>query len=73
MYAGAVMERAPRRDALLPPPPPLHARAARPRCRPRRRADRLTPIPGQPPSLISLPAGCPFAPAVPVRVRPLHE
>ena len=43
----AVMERASRRDALLPPPPPLHRGAARPRCPAQRAAgDRLTPIPG---------------------------
>ena len=29
MYAGAVMERAPRRDAVLPQPPPLHRGPAR--------------------------------------------
>jgi peptide/nickel transport system ATP-binding protein len=61
MYAGAVMERTDRRSAfyrfhhpyteglLLSLPVPGDRR-------------RLTPIPGQPPSLIMLPRGCPFHP-----------
>jgi peptide/nickel transport system ATP-binding protein len=61
MYAGAVMERAGRRSTfyrfhhpyteglLLSLPVPGDRR-------------RLTPIPGQPPSLITLPSGCPFHP-----------
>jgi peptide/nickel transport system ATP-binding protein len=61
MYAGAVMERADRRSMfyrfhhpyteglLLSLPVPGDRR-------------RLTPIPGQPPSLITLPTGCPFHP-----------
>jgi peptide/nickel transport system ATP-binding protein len=61
MYAGAVMERADRRSMfyrfhhpyteglLLSLPVPADRR-------------RLTPIPGQPPSLITLPSGCPFHP-----------
>jgi peptide/nickel transport system ATP-binding protein len=61
MYAGAVMERADRRSMfyrfhhpyteglLLSLPVPGDRR-------------RLTPIPGQPPSLITLPSGCPFHP-----------
>ena len=59
MYAGAVMERAPRRDIFYrnhhPYTPGLLASL------PARSEDRLTPIPGTPPSLISLPKGCPFA------------
>jgi peptide/nickel transport system ATP-binding protein len=62
MYAGRAMEVAPRRDLFRAPSHPytrglLHAIP---------RADlaggRLTPIPGQPPSLIARPAGCPFHP-----------
>jgi peptide/nickel transport system ATP-binding protein len=61
MYAGAVMERADRRSTfyrfhhpyteglLLSLPVPGDRR-------------RLTPIKGQPPSLITLPSGCPFHP-----------
>jgi peptide/nickel transport system ATP-binding protein len=59
MYAGTVMERAPRRDIFYRHHNPyteglfasLPGRSGR---------DRLTPIPGAPPSLIQLPAGCPF-------------
>jgi oligopeptide/dipeptide ABC transporter ATP-binding protein len=62
MYAGAVMERAPRRDIFyrshhpytqgLLESLPAHGGTRGP----------LTPIPGTPPSLIRLPRGCPFAP-----------
>jgi peptide/nickel transport system ATP-binding protein len=59
MYAGTVMERAPRRDIFYRHHNPyteglfasLPGRSGR---------ERLTPIPGTPPSLIQLPAGCPF-------------
>jgi peptide/nickel transport system ATP-binding protein len=47
MYAGRVMEQAPRLD--------LWSRAQLDAV-----GGRLTPIPGQPPSLIAPPAGCPF-------------
>ena len=66
MYAGAVMEQAGRARDLLPQPPPLHrgpaglAAAAR-----RRRGERLRPIPGTPPSLISLPPAARSARAAP--------
>ncbi len=33
----------------------------------------LTPIEGNPPSLVNLPAGCPFAPRCPMRVEPCVE
>jgi oligopeptide/dipeptide ABC transporter ATP-binding protein len=62
MYAGSVMERAPRRTLFyrshhpytegLLASLPAHGGAGQ----------RLTPIPGAPPSLIGLPVGCPFAP-----------
>ena len=65
MYAGAAMEQAPRREIFYRHHHPYTeglfdslpggggSRA------------RLTPIPGTPPSLISLPPGCPFAPRCP--------
>ncbi|TWD82440.1 peptide/nickel transport system ATP-binding protein [Kribbella amoyensis] len=59
MYAGAVMERAPRREVFY--------RNHHPYTRgllaslPAQSGHRLTPIPGSPPSLIDPPAGCPFA------------
>ncbi|HEX5493402.1 MAG TPA: ABC transporter ATP-binding protein [Mycobacteriales bacterium] len=62
MYAGRAVEVAPRRTLYYTPHHPytrglldsLPARASR--------RGRLRPIPGQPPSLLSLPAGCPFHP-----------
>jgi oligopeptide/dipeptide ABC transporter ATP-binding protein len=62
MYAGAVMERAPRRDIFYRPHHPytqglLESLPAHGGTR-----EPLTPIPGTPPSLIRLPRGCPFAP-----------
>jgi peptide/nickel transport system ATP-binding protein len=59
MYAGSVMERADRDTTFYRPHHPytegllksLPGYGSR---------DRLVPIPGQPPSLISLPEGCPF-------------
>ncbi len=62
MYAGAVMEQAPRRTLFYRNHHPytegllasLPARGLP--------GERLTPIPGSPPSLINLPQGCPFAP-----------
>ncbi len=59
MYAGAVMERAPRRDIFYRNHHPYTQGLLA--SLPARSEDRLTPIPGTPPSLISLPKGCPFA------------
>jgi peptide/nickel transport system ATP-binding protein len=59
MYAGAVMERAPRRDIFYRNHHPYTQGLLA--SLPARSGDRLTPIPGTPPSLISLPPGCPFA------------
>ncbi|MFI6831907.1 MULTISPECIES: ABC transporter ATP-binding protein [unclassified Kribbella] len=59
MYAGAVMERAPRRDIFYRNHHPYTQGLLA--SLPARSGDRLTPIAGSPPSLISLPAGCPFA------------
>jgi peptide/nickel transport system ATP-binding protein len=65
MYAGAVMERADRRTTFFANHHPyteglLHSLPAYGGER-----ERLTPIPGQPPSLITLPPGCPFHPRCP--------
>ena len=62
MYAGRVMERGPRRAVYRSPHHPytaglIEALPSRDRGR-----GRLRPIPGQPPSLIGPPAGCPFHP-----------
>jgi oligopeptide/dipeptide ABC transporter ATP-binding protein len=64
MYAGTVMERASRRQVFYRHHNPyteglfasLPSRTGR---------QRLTPIPGSPPSLIDPPAGCPFRPRCP--------
>ncbi|HEY3514216.1 ABC transporter ATP-binding protein [Kribbella sp. NPDC051137] len=59
MYAGSVMERAPRRDIFYRNHHPYTQGLLA--SLPARSGDRLTPIPGTPPSLINLPKGCPFA------------
>lgn len=66
MYAGSVMEQAPRRELFYRPHHPytegllgsLPGQSSG-------RGDRLTPIPGSPPSLIGLGEGCPFEPRCP--------
>jgi len=71
MYAGTAMEQAPVRDiffdhhhpyteGLLASLPAYEFAQADPQER-----ERLRPIPGQPPSLIALPRGCPFHPRCP--------
>jgi peptide/nickel transport system ATP-binding protein len=59
MYAGAVMERAPRRDIFYRNHHPYTQGLLA--SLPGQSGKRLTPIQGTPPSLINLPAGCPFA------------
>jgi peptide/nickel transport system ATP-binding protein len=60
MYAGAVMERARRRDLFYRHQHPYTEGLLT--SLPSQDTERLTPIRGTPPSLIDLPAGCPFAP-----------
>jgi oligopeptide/dipeptide ABC transporter ATP-binding protein len=71
MYGGLIMEtgpvdnifyrpRHPYTQALLRSVPAIHQN--RDRDRPGRRQGRLTAIEGQPPSVLHLPPGCPFAP-----------
>ena len=62
MYAGRVMEQAPRRELLHAPSHPYTQGLMRSRPRLDAVGGHLTPIPGQPPSLIAPPAGCPFHP-----------
>ncbi|GAA1624150.1 ABC transporter ATP-binding protein [Kribbella alba] len=59
MYAGAVMEHAPRRDIFYRNHHPYTQGLLA--SLPSQNGKRLTPIAGSPPSLINLPAGCPFA------------
>jgi peptide/nickel transport system ATP-binding protein len=62
MYAGKVMEEAPRRALYYHPHHPYTEGLLRSLPRVDTQGDRLTPIRGQPPSLISPPPGCPFSP-----------
>jgi oligopeptide/dipeptide ABC transporter ATP-binding protein len=60
MYAGQLMERAPRRQVFYRPHHPYTEGLFD--SLPGHLGQRLTPIPGTPPSLISPPSGCPFHP-----------
>jgi peptide/nickel transport system ATP-binding protein len=59
MYAGAAMEKAPRREIFYRNHHPYTQGLLA--SLPSQSSKRLTPIPGSPPSLISLGDGCPFA------------
>jgi peptide/nickel transport system ATP-binding protein len=60
MYAGQVMEQAPPRALYRHPHHPYNEGLLRSLPRAEAPGGRLTPIRGQPPSLISPPPGCPF-------------
>jgi len=60
MYAGRLMERAPRREAFYRPHHPYTEGLFD--SLPTHSGRRLEPIVGSPPSLINLPSGCPFHP-----------
>ena len=60
MYAGRAMEQAPRESLLRTPCHPYTQGLLRSRPRLDAIGGRLTPIPGQPPSLVAPPRGCPF-------------
>jgi peptide/nickel transport system ATP-binding protein len=60
MYAGRAMEQAPRQELFRAPCHPYTQGLLRSRPRLDAVGGRLTPIPGQPPSLIAPPGGCPF-------------
>ena len=62
MYAGSVMERAPRRTLFYRNHHPYTEGLLASLPAQDGTGQRLTPIPGSPPSLIDLPTGCPFAP-----------
>ncbi|HET6666155.1 MAG TPA: ABC transporter ATP-binding protein [Intrasporangium sp.] len=65
MYAGAVMEQGARRTLFYLHHHPYTAGLLGSLPAQGNSAERLTPIPGTPPSLIALPGGCPFAPRCP--------
>ncbi len=62
MYAGEAMEYAPRRPLYYHPHHPYTEGLLRSLPRTDVTGERLTPIRGQPPSLIAPPQGCPFHP-----------
>jgi len=62
MYAGSVMERAPRRTLFYRHHHPYTEGLLGSLPTQDDAGERLTPIPGAPPSLIGIPPGCPFAP-----------
>ncbi len=73
MYAGRVVERASIADVLERPEHPYTWGLLQ--SIPRldiARQQRLTPIPGLPPSLLSVPAGCAFHPRCPYRFAPCN-
>jgi oligopeptide/dipeptide ABC transporter ATP-binding protein len=65
MYAGAVMERASRRELFYRHHHPYTEGLLASLPEQGGTRERLTPIPGAPPSLIDLPPGCPFLPRCP--------
>jgi oligopeptide/dipeptide ABC transporter ATP-binding protein len=80
MYAGRVMEKGARRTIFYDHHHPYTEGLLASLPAQGETGERLTPIAGAPPSLISLPAGCPFAPRCPyvfdkcwVETPPLKE
>ncbi|MFL6136445.1 MAG: ABC transporter ATP-binding protein [Frankiaceae bacterium] len=68
MYAGKPVELADRRTLYYRPHHPYTKGLLR--SLPTGTVARLVPIPGQPPSLITVPSGCPFHPRCPHRFEP---
>ncbi len=66
MYAGHIVEEAPTRQLFANPAHPYTKALLNsiPHLEDNKK-DRLTPIKGQPPDLVNLPPGCPFAPRCP--------
>jgi peptide/nickel transport system ATP-binding protein len=66
MYAGKLVESGSAEDVFYTPRMPyaLGLLGSLPRLD--RPAERLTPIPGAPPSLVNMPPGCPFTPRCPL-------
>jgi oligopeptide/dipeptide ABC transporter ATP-binding protein len=68
MYAGAAMEKAPRRELFFANHHPYTEGLLESLPGYGGERERLRPIAGQPPSLINLPRGCPFNPRCPYRM-----
>jgi peptide/nickel transport system ATP-binding protein len=66
MYAGKLVERGSADDIFYTPRMPytLGLLGSQPRLD--RKAERLAPIPGSPPSVVNMPPGCPFTPRCPL-------
>src|SRR5881628_172253 len=62
MYAGRIVEQAPIRDLFRRPAHPYTEGLMQATVRRGQKGRALVPIPGAPPNLIALPAGCAFAP-----------
>jgi peptide/nickel transport system ATP-binding protein len=62
MYAGRIVEQAPIADLFARPAHPYTEGLMRATVRRGQKGEPLIPIPGQPPNLAALPAGCAFAP-----------
>ena len=72
MYAGEIVEYAPARELFAAPKHPYTQAllASLPDWRRPQSADPLPALPGQPPSLVHIPPGCPFAPRCPQAFAP---
>ena len=72
MYAGQIVEYAPARELFAAPKHPYTQALllSLPDWRRRQSADPLPALPGQPPSLVHVPPGCPFAPRCPKAFAP---
>jgi len=62
MYAGRIVEAGPAREVYTHPTHPYTRGLVDSMPRRTKKGQRLKPIPGAPPSLVALPAGCPFHP-----------
>src|SRR5213593_32033 len=70
MYAGRIVEQAPIRDLFRRPAHPYTEGLMQATVRRGQKGRALVPIPGAPPNLVALPAGCAFAPRCPY-VKPV--
>jgi oligopeptide transport system ATP-binding protein len=66
MYGGRIVEQAPIRELFRRPAHPYTAGLMQATVRRGQKGRPLVPIAGSPPSLISLPPGCAFAPRCPL-------
>jgi peptide/nickel transport system ATP-binding protein len=72
MYAGKLVESGTAEDVFYTPRMPYSLGLLGSLPRLDRPSERLTPIPGAPPSLVNMPPGCPFTPRCPL-ARPICD